>query len=34
MEAILGGSANLVLGFGVVREGFLEEVTLNVSSET
>lgn len=33
MEAILGGSANLVLGVGVVREGFLEEVTLNVSSE-
>lgn len=26
-------SANLVLGLKMVREGFLEEVTLNVSSE-
>lgn len=29
----IGGSANLALGVGVVMEGFLEEVTLNVSLE-
>lgn len=28
-----GGSPNPVLGIGVVREGFPEEVTCNVSSE-
>ena len=29
----IGGAANLALGVGVVMEGFLEEVALNVSLE-